>query len=123
MAGEHLVCHDAEGVDVGAVVDLLALALFGRHELGCSDDEAGAGGVLVPSERLGDTEVEHQTSEVWRDQNVRGFDVAVDDARLVRCVESLGDLTDDFDRSVQRPRLPRKLRAERSAVAMYFITR
>jgi hypothetical protein len=65
-AGDHLVEHDAEGVDVGAVIDVAAaLALLGGHVRRRAHHQAGAGAPrarLIAGE-LGDAEVE-QLDEV-----------------------------------------------------------
>ena len=62
-AGEHLVEHAAERVDVGAAVDRLAADLLGRHVLRRAEHVAGlrhrvlrAAAVVA---QLGDAEVEH----------------------------------------------------------------
>ena len=88
------------------MVDLVALALLGRHELGGPDDETGAGRVLVAPKRLGDTEIEHEASEIRSHEDVRGLDVAVHDPCLVRRVERFRDLAYHFDGAFQRPGLP-----------------
>ncbi len=53
--------------------------------------------------RLGKPEVEHLDRAVGAELDVGGFEIAVDDARLVRCLERLGDLEGDgrglFDRN------------------------
>ena len=36
-----------------------------------------------------------------RDEDVRGLDVSVDEALLVRCVQGLGDLLEDVDRALR----------------------
>ena len=58
-AGEHLVEHDAEGVEVAAGVDRQALGLLGREVGGRAHDRAGLGEVLLGAgvDGPGDAEV------------------------------------------------------------------
>ena len=56
-AGEHLVEHDAERVDVGAGVDREALRLLGREVGGGPHDRAGAGEAVAGAVGPGDAEV------------------------------------------------------------------
>ena len=105
-AGEHLVEHAAEGPDVRAAVDGLAARLLRAHVAGGAEQHARLRhrergrvrglGVLRPGERvgverLGQAEVEHLDAAVAVDHDVRGLQVAVHDALLVRGLERLGD--------------------------------
>src|ERR1051326_4450614 len=88
VAGEHLVEHDADGVDVGARVDdRLAAHLFGREVVERAGERAGAvqriGGVAAAGER-GHAEVEDFHAAVATQHDVLGLDVAMNDPRLVR---------------------------------------
>ncbi len=62
LAGQHLVQDDAEGVDIGAVIDVLALGLFGGEVAGSAEDVAALGEVdafgFFGEGDLGDTKVE-----------------------------------------------------------------
>ncbi len=108
-AGEHLVEADAERVDVGAVIDVrAAFALLGRHIGRRAKHDAGARAMraLCVAGQLRDAEVE-QLDEVAlataRDQDdVVGFEIAVDDAALVRCGQCVGDLQRDHQRAFRR---------------------
>ena len=57
--GEQLEGHDAEGVDVAALVDALALGLLRAHVLGRADDHPGRGELRAVL--LRDPEVEQRT--------------------------------------------------------------
>ena len=89
VAGEHLVEHRAERVDVGAGRDLaLAHRLLGAHVVRRAERHAGLGhpgaAGLARGER--DPEVGHQRAAVV-EQDVLGLDVAVDHAVPVGVVQ------------------------------------
>ena len=102
--GEHLVEHDADGVEVGAGVGTGA-----GDELG--GDVADGADEGLRRRRRGDGAGEPEIGEldlaVGAEQDVVGFEVAVDDARGVDRLEGGEDRVEDDDR------LPR---GERSAV-------
>ena len=117
VPGEHLPQHDAEGPDIGPPVGGDPGRLLRRHVGRGADDDPGGGGVLgqgrrqrergvvvlgVP--RLGEPEVEDLDRAVGSDLDVGGFEIAVDDALLVRRLEGLGDLEGDGDGLVHRDR-------------------
>ena len=120
LAAQHLEEHDSEGPDVGPLVDRAAAGLLGGHVAGGAEDQAGGGagvgerrglrqvgrrsGRRVAAPGLGEPEVEHLDLAVRRDLHVRGLQVAVDDAFLVRFLERLGDLACDLDRLLGRDR-------------------
>ncbi len=110
LTGEELEEHEAEGVDVGARVEGVALGLLGGHVLGGADGGAqlGAfalddGGVL--SEGLGDAEVEDlgEVSDACDgfEDDVGGLEVAVDDVAAVGLLEACGDLDEDAEGASQ----------------------
>ena len=132
-AGEHLVEQDAEGPDVGALVDRLAARLLRAHVGGGAEDEPGRGpGVgegrrlrrvaarpaarTVAAPGLRETEVEDLDLALRRQLHVRGLQVAVDDALLVGLLQGLGDLLREADRLVERdgPRFSRSARSSPS---------
>ena len=106
--GQHLVKHDAESPDVGALVHGPAPRLLGRHVGGGAEDEARLGpgvregrglreirrrpGGRVAGECLGEPEIEDLDLALRRHLHVGGLEVAVDDALLVGFPERLGDL-------------------------------
>ena len=123
-AGQHLEQHDAEGPDVGALVDGLAPRLLGGHVGGGAEDQAGRGAgagqgrrlrqggraagerVVVSAPGLGEAEVEDLDLALRGQLDVRGLEVAVHDALLVGLLEGLGDLHRDGDRFVDGDRPP-----------------
>ncbi len=94
--------HDgAERIDVAPRVDLFALHLLGRHEIGRTDDRSLARELveLRTFTELREAEVE-DLREVGivarpRDHDVLGLDVAVDDALQVRLRERVAHLDHD----------------------------
>ena len=116
LARQHLVEDHAEGPDVGAPIHGLAPRLLGRHVGGRPDDQthlraphrerrrvhrlrARCGGRI---QRLRQPEVEHLHGAVGADLDVRGLQVAMDDALLVRRFQRVGDLLRDGERVGQR---------------------
>ncbi len=113
---QHLEQQHTEAPDVGALVHRPAASLLGRHVGGGAEDDPRLGprvrerrglrevsrrsGGGVTPESLGKAEVEHLDLAVGRDLDVRGLEVAVDDALLVRFPERLGDLPRKGERLV-----------------------
>ena len=115
-AREHFEQHAAEGPDVGALVDGLAARLLGAHVGGGAENDADARGrerqgggvdrvdraVRSPRvERFRQTEVEHLHGAIGPHLHVGRFQIAMDDAFLVRGGEGLGDLVRDGERFVE----------------------
>ena len=98
-AGERVVEHAAQRVDVGARVEALAADLLGRDVAERPDPAAVAGGAGVRGHALGEPEVGQVGVVVGAEQDVGGLDVAVDDAARVRRVERAGHLGDDVRRA------------------------
>ena len=89
-ARQQLVQHDAQAIEVGAPVDAVrrALGLFGRHVVGRPQEEALlARTCLLFAQR--EAEVHQHRPALGREQDVRGFDVAVDDAPRVRMAQRI----------------------------------
>ena len=103
-AREQVIEDGADGVDVGALVDGLALGLLGRHVRRRAEDGADFGGVVVvrrhhrvggdlaaAREILGQPPVDEHGLAEAADEHVGGLEVAVDDALAVRVGHRLGD--------------------------------
>jgi hypothetical protein len=99
LAGEHLVEHAAERVDVGGRPDLVPRRLLGGHVHRRPDRHARlrellTGGIVG---RARDAEVGDERV-LAREEDVLRLDVAVDDPLLVRVVERAADLEGDAER-------------------------
>ena len=100
-AGQQLVQHAAQGVDVDPVVQRPGLDLFGRSVGEGGQQVAGAGEVLHLVGRLGDAEVGQQhvlrlAGVVGRgQQDVGRFHVPVQQPGPVREIQAGADLADD----------------------------
>ncbi len=101
-AGEHLVEHDADRVEVGALVDGSPARLLRREVLRGADDRAGLGHLARPRPR--DAEVGHLQAAVGVHEHVVRLDVPVDDPLLVGEAHGAEDLPDVRDRPVDRQR-------------------
>jgi hypothetical protein len=97
QAGEDLVEHGAERVDVALLADLrdLARGLLGRHIARGADDGARHGDLRMALQRLGEAEVHDVGLAVLVEHDVVGLDVAVDDAARVGVLDGAGDLRED----------------------------
>ncbi len=105
-AGAHFVEENAEGKNVGAMVERAAGDLFRRHVGGCAQDDAdlrlcgshgGVAGGALGVDVFCEAEIEDFDAAVMGDHDVGGFEVAMDDALFVRGGERVGDSLGDFD--------------------------
>ena len=127
-AGEHLVEHAAERPQVGAAVDAPPASLLGAHVAGRAQHSAGDRHAPAQRGRLGrvrlarglehgrEPEVEHAHAAVGRDLDVRGLQVAVHDALVVRRRERARDLARHAQRLGLRQRPARDPLGERLAL-------
>ena len=90
VAREHLIEHDAEGIQVAARVGIEALGLLGRDIVHGADGLPAA--LLVNVLERGDAEVSDLDHVIVRDHDVLRLDVPVDDAVGVRVLQRLADL-------------------------------
>ena len=103
VPGQHLVEHNTQRVDVRAGVDRLAADLLRRHVTGAADDGARARDP-GPVGAGGDAEVGDLGVTLPVDEDVLGFDVAVDDACQMRRRQSLSHLPRNMARFGRRQR-------------------
>ena len=105
-ADEQFVEEHAEGIDVAAGVDVepIHLGLLGAHVERRADHllEAGVDGEVGEPllHGLGDAEVDdlgHGRAVVQGDEDVRGFEVAVDDPFLMRVLHGVADLDEKIE--------------------------
>ena len=83
-ASRHLVHDDADAVNVGRFIHLLAEDLFRRHVFRRTDDIAGLGQLGVAARCGGrNAEVHDFQQPLVVDEHIGGFQVAVNDAGLV----------------------------------------
>ena len=90
MAREHLIEHDAEGIQVTARVGIEALGLLGRDIVHGADGLTAA--LFMDILERGDAEVSDLDHVIVRDHDVLRLDVPVDDAVGVRVLQRLADL-------------------------------
>ena len=92
LAGEDLVEHHAQRVEVGAAVDLLPAGLLRAHVAGGADGEADLGELGIVLDRLGDAEVREHRGAVGAEQDIGRLHVSMHQALGVRVAERGGHL-------------------------------
>ena len=100
LAGEELVEHDAEGVDIGSDIDVsgASLGLLGAGPGERADEvAAGAEGERGVSRGPGESEVEDPGVAVGVDADVAGLEVPVDDAAEVGVSDGVADIGEEGD--------------------------
>ena len=108
LAGQALVEHAAERVDVGARVERLGGDLLGGgvvHRAG----EVGGGRSPPSSGGAGEAEVGQVAvlrAALLGDEHIRRLDVSVHEPVLVGRVEGLSDLTDELERAARARAAP-----------------
>ena len=103
LAGDQLVQHAAERVEVGPRRHLAAERLLRRHVGHRADDHAVHRQPRL-LERDGEAEVADLGRAVGGEPDVAGLEVAVDDAVLVRVGEPAADALRDLERALDRQR-------------------
>lgn len=92
-ACEDLKKDDAKGVDIGAVIERFAGGLFGGEIVRAADDDPGLGiGHILVS--ANESEVGKGDLSASVNDQVRGFDIAVDESGIMGDFETEGDLFD-----------------------------
>jgi hypothetical protein len=101
LAGQKPIESGAQAIDVGAPVEpgCFATHLFGRAERRCAEHHAGDGQIVERVDLAGNPEIHHvgvpAPVELALHQHVGGFDVAVDESRLVRRVQAIRHVDHD----------------------------
>ena len=94
-AGQQLVHHRAERIQVRVMRELEALHLLGRHVRRAAGDAFDARDLRIRDQR--DAEVDDAHVGILREHDVRRLDVAMDHAARMRVVQRLGALEHDLD--------------------------
>ena len=90
--GEHLVEHDTEGPDVGAVIGVASVSLLRTHVVDRADHRARLR-QLCRGGKLGQAEVQQLQIVAPGQHDVAGFQVSMRDPGIVRAVQGLCELT------------------------------
>jgi len=105
--GQHLVQDHAQGVDVGAMVNGLALGLFRGHVLWSPNDGHGLD-PLGALKSFSDAKVRQHRAPILLQQNVRGLDVAVNNPISVGIVQRRAHLVHYRQDEIRRQWLTRR---------------
>jgi hypothetical protein len=108
LAGNQFIQHDAQGIQVRPPVDGAAHRLFRSKVEDRPYDLAALG--QARGHRLGQAEVHQFDLPAWRQKDVLGLQVAVDDSVLMGVIESLQDPVRDGD---DRREFTRRIDVER----------
>ncbi|MNZ08879.1 hypothetical protein D3C78_256950 [compost metagenome] len=92
LAGKDFIEHHAEGVEVGATVDLLAAGLFRAHVARRADGETGLGELCAILQRLGDAEIRQHRRAIGAEQDVGRLHVPVHQPLGMGIAQCRGDL-------------------------------
>src|SRR5262249_51622250 len=93
---EHLIHHDSQAIDVGAVVDLVILYLLRCHIQGCAEQRASSGQTgRRLSRRSGEAKVDdlHDSSIV--DQHILWFEIAMNNLDLMGGMHATANVPED----------------------------
>ena len=115
LAGDHFIERDAEGVEIGAIVDGVAFDLFGGHVVEGAESGAGHREAAIAG-GAGDAEVHELNRAVGGDHHVGGLDVSMDDVLFVGVTEGVENLVDVFHRERGRNGALMQARGERDTV-------
>ena len=98
VARDGLDHHERERVHVGLSVDRLALGLLRRGVARGAEHDAGRLGPRRLGDRAGEPEVGDAQPALLVEEEVRGLDVAMDEAPAMRVLEAAGRLEADDER-------------------------
>ena len=98
-AGCQFIEHHAQGIQVGAAVEILPQRQLGSQVEHGADDQALSS--EARGHRAGNAEVHELGGSVPRQQDVLGFEITVHDALLVGVLQSLADLAGDGDDALE----------------------
>jgi hypothetical protein len=118
-AGQQLVHHGAQRIEVRVVRQLQALHLFGRHVRRGTGDAFDARDLRVGDQR--DAEVDDAHVGILREHDVRRLDVAMDDATRMGVVQRLGALEHDLDHVVDAQQVVRAAIRRQGARAVHVL--
>ena len=120
QAGRHFIEHNPEGEQICAAIQFLRRGLFGRHVSdgaeheprtgevykGCLSGVAGGHATGRNTGKLSQAEIYDFGVSTVGDENVRGLDVAMNNALGVRRIERIGDLDGQGEKetSISSPR-------------------
>lgn len=97
LTGEHFKEEDGKRVNIGMVVDILAtLGLFWAHISGRANHLI-ASDIGITFSDFGDTEIGEESGLMFIEEDVSGFEIAVDNPFLMGLVEGGGDTTGDSE--------------------------
>ncbi len=103
IAGDALPQHNAQGVDIGALIVVATDEQLGRDIAGGADDKPGLGEFLllwIGAVATGQTKVENHRPQapvgLWLEHHVGEFEVAMDHPGGMGCDQRLGDLCPDL---------------------------
>jgi hypothetical protein len=99
---EQLVGNNSQGIDVTAEVDLDPLGLLRAHVLGSADHLTGRGDAASRTILFRDTKVHESHHTMGITHDVGGLEVSMDDAGVVNCLQTLGQLDGHVIRFVYR---------------------
>ena len=119
LARGHFVEHRAEAEEIGARIEVLAARLFRRHVGNGADSRAGTGEQEIIGGRLsnavartdcftdapgsgllGQSKIENFCLPAGRDEDIRGLDVAMNDAAGMGGIERIGELRAKIEQGI-----------------------
>ena len=100
LSGKGLVSDDSQGVQVSGGSRRIARSLLRGQVLGCSHDHAHRGQLFLMRAKR-NAEIGKLGDSIRTHQNIRRFDVAVNNPRAMDGVQSIGGLVHDRQQQIQ----------------------